>query len=88
MIPYLLNLIDIITTLYALNRGAVEANPIMAAVIGVHPLLFVFVKAVLAFPLCLWISRRASTETYIAACIFLVAVVVNNILTIGVILHG
>ena len=32
MTPYLLNLLDLILTLYALNHGAVELNPLMRSV--------------------------------------------------------
>jgi hypothetical protein len=79
VIPYLLNLIDIITTLYALDRGAVELNPIMAAVIGVHPLLFVFVKAVLVIPIFIRLEKASRFVYYVVTVLFAI-VVMNNLI--------
>lgn len=79
MIPYILNIIDLITTLYALQHGGIELNPIMAFVIGVHPLLFVFVKAILVIPIFVSIEK-ASRFTYIGVTILFLIVVTNNLI--------
>ena len=53
MIAYLLNLIDLACTLYAISIGATELNPLMAPV----PLLVVY-KLVVVGLLTVWLSRR------------------------------
>ena len=53
MIAYLLNLIDLACTLYAINIGAVELNPLMASV----PVMVVY-KLVVVGLLAAWLSRR------------------------------
>ena len=53
MIAYLLNLIDLACTLYALRIDAVELNPMMASV----PVMVVY-KLVVVGLLAAWLSRR------------------------------
>ena len=53
MIAYILNLIDLACTLYALRIGAVELNPMMASV----PVMVVY-KLVVVGLLAAWLSRR------------------------------
>lgn len=53
MIAYLLNLIDLACTLYALSLGAEELNPLMASV----PVMVVY-KLVIVGLLAAWLSRR------------------------------
>ena len=72
MILYLLNLFDLLTTLYALTLGLVELNPIMNFVIHVHPLAFTLIK-VSALPLCLWLKRNSKLYPFVTA-LFAVAV--------------
>ena len=54
----ILNLLDIITTLYALNLGAVEINPLLAPVVS-NPILFTAVKLSI-LPLCWWLRDKQS----------------------------
>ena len=77
----LLTILDVITTLYALSLGAIEMNPLMRYVIGVHPLLFAALK-LSVLPLCLWLRDK---QSYRWVCAAYGVVVLNNIL-IGVIL--
>ena len=53
MIAYLLNLIDLACTLYAINIGAVELNPLMRCV----PVMVVY-KIVVVGALLWWLSRQ------------------------------
>ena len=53
MIAYLLNLIDLACTLYAISIGATELNPLMRCV----PVLVVY-KLVVVGLLTAWLSRR------------------------------
>lgn len=70
-----LNILDILTTLYALARGAVEMNPILAPVIAAHPLLFVGLK-LSVLPLCRWLRDKRS---YTWVCAVYALVVWNNL---------
>jgi hypothetical protein len=73
-----LNLIDLITTLYALSMGAVELNPFAAAVIAVHPVLYAVFKIALT-PLCYWLRGR---DSYKWLCAVYGVTVVNNFMII------
>ena len=53
MIAYLLNLIDLACTLYAISIGATELNPLMRCV----PVLVVY-KIVVVGALLWWLSRQ------------------------------
>ena len=53
MTAYTLNLIDLCFTLYALNNGAVEANPLMKNI----PAMIIY-KVVIVGILCWWLSHR------------------------------
>ena len=53
MTLYLLNLIDLIFTLYALSHGAVELNPLMRNV----PFM-IFYKTIIIGALIWWLSKR------------------------------
>ena len=53
MIAYVLNLIDLFCTLWALRHGAVELNPLMTPV----PMIVVY-KLVVVGLLAAWLSRR------------------------------
>lgn len=59
MIVYFLNIADLISTLWGLENGAVEMNPVINFFLGIHPLLFPFVKIVPAFFLCQWLEQNA-----------------------------
>lgn len=75
MIAYLLNLIDLTCTLYAINIGAVELNPLMRCV----PVLVVY-KLVVVGALLWWLSTRReraaryalyiTTVVYSAVCLW------------------
>jgi hypothetical protein len=58
MIAYILNLLDMIITLYVLNHGATELNPIANNLIILHPLLFIFYKTVVVGAFCWFLSYR------------------------------
>lgn len=53
MTAYTLNLLDLAITLYALNHGGVELNPVMRCV----PIMIAY-KTVIVGALCLWPSKR------------------------------
>lgn len=53
MIPYILNLLDLLFTLHALRWGGVELNPLMQNV----PLMVAY-KVIGVGALCWWLSRR------------------------------
>ena len=53
MIAYILNLIDLACTLYALRIGAMELNPLMESI----PAMVVY-KLVVVGLLAAWLSRR------------------------------
>lgn len=53
MTAYSLNLLDLAITLYALNHGGVELNPVMRCV----PIM-IFCKTVIVGALCLWLTKR------------------------------
>lgn len=84
MALYLLNLLDLVSTLLALSWGAVEMNPIVAFLMGIHPALFPLVKIVPAYFLCRWLARNAKESSaargrYIGIVIIYAAVVANNL---------
>ena len=53
MTPYLLNLLDLVFTLYALSINLQELNPLMQ-----HLPTMLFYKVVLVGVLCWWLSKR------------------------------
>lgn len=53
MTPYLLNLLDLAFTLYALSINLQELNPLMQ-----HLPTMIFYKVVLVGVLCWWLSKR------------------------------
>ena len=69
MMLYLLNLFDLACTLYALARGAMELNPLMASV----PVMVVY-KLIVVGVLAAWLSRRperaARYALYVAAVVY------------------
>ena len=52
-IPYALNLLDLAFTLYALQHGGVEFNPLMRCV----PIMIAY-KTVIVGALCWWLDKR------------------------------
>ena len=52
MTAYLLNIFDLFCTLYAVNHGGVELNPLMA-----HPSIMVAYKVIVVGVLCWWLSH-------------------------------
>lgn len=75
MTAYTLNLLDLAFTLYALNHGGVELNPLMRCV----PIMIIY-KTVIVGALCLWLSKRteplakyglwAITAVYAGMCVW------------------
>lgn len=53
MTAYILNLLDLAFTLYALQHGGAELNPLMANV----PIVIIY-KTVIVGALCWWLSKR------------------------------
>lgn len=60
MIAYLLNILDLLLTLYALDHGAVELNPLMQNI----PFQIGY-KTIVVGVLCWWLSTR---QERIAQC--------------------
>lgn len=84
MTLYMLNLCDLISTLVGFRVGLEEINPIINALIRIHPALFPLVKIVVAFPLCLRIARAAKQSwldwlVYAALVVVQAAVVGSNL---------
>lgn len=78
MTLYILNLFDLATTLCAMSKGAVEMNPIIEFVVGIHPAIFPVVKLIPAYFLCRWLERN-SRKSYAVVCAVYAAMVANNI---------
>lgn len=53
MIAYILNLIDLILSLYAIQHGGVELNPLMQ-----NPVVMILYKVVATWFLLRWLSKR------------------------------
>lgn len=53
MTAYVLNLLDLACTLYALSIGCTELNPLMQSI----PIMVIF-KVVIVGALCWWLSKR------------------------------
>lgn len=60
---YALNLIDLLCTLWALRRGAVELNPLMRSVT-----VMVGYKVIIVGALLWWLSRRRERAARYALC--------------------
>lgn len=69
IIAYVLNLIDLFCTLWALRRGAVELNPLMREVT-----VMVGYKVIIVWGLLWWLSRQreraARYALYVAAAVY------------------
>lgn len=69
IIAYVLNLIDLSCTLWALHGGAVELNPLMRSVT-----VMVGYKVVIVWALLWWLSRQreraARYALYVAAAVY------------------
>ena len=69
MTVYILNLIDLACTLYAISIGATELNPMMSSV----PVMVVY-KLVVVCLLAAWLSRRpeqaARYALYVASVVY------------------
>lgn len=69
MIAYVLNLVDLFCTLWALHGGAVELNPLMRSVT-----VMVGYKVIIVWALLWWLSRQqeraARYALYVAAVVY------------------
>lgn len=69
IITYILNLIDLFCTLWALRHGAVELNPLMREVT-----VMVCYKVIIVWALLWWLSRQreraARYALYVAAVVY------------------
>lgn len=87
MTAYLLNLFDLLCTLYALRRGAEELNPLMA-----NPIIMVAYKVIVVGVLCWWLHNRPERAAKIglALCTAVYAVLavwhIGNIIFVEVLL--
>ena len=86
MIIYLINILDLVSTLIALSHGAVELNPFLRVLMDIHPAVFPLVKIFPAYFLCMWLERNAKkskgAKTRYIAIIFIYALVVANNLAV------
>lgn len=64
MVAYVLNLIDLSCTLWALHGGAVELNPLMREVT-----VMVGYKVVIVWALLWWLSTRRERAAQYALCV-------------------
>ena len=74
MTAYLLNLIDLFFTLYALEHGAVEANPLMQSV----PIMIAY-KVIVVGILCWWLHKQNSSAARLGLCVCAAVFAVVNI---------
>lgn len=65
MTTYILNLIDLIFTLHALNHGGVELNPLMQCI----PFQC-FYKTVVVGLLCWWLSRHSRAGLRLCSVVY------------------
>lgn len=63
MIVYILNLIDLACTLYAISIGATELNPLMREV-----MVMVGYKVIIVWALLWWLSTRRERAARYALC--------------------
>ena len=63
MIAYILNLLDLFCTLWALRHGAVELNPLMREV-----MVMVGYKVIIVWGLLWWLSTRRERAARYALC--------------------
>lgn len=82
MTLYLLNILDLISTLYALSLGLVELNPIMDFAIFLSPAVFAAVK-IAVYPLCRWLEDKESYPYLVGAFAATVGMNILNIILIG-----
>ena len=61
MTAYTLNLLDLALTLYAIQRGGVELNPLMR-----NPYIMIAYKTVIVGALCLWLHHFAEGGNKVA----------------------
>ena len=79
----ILNLLDYLTTMYAIFLGGVEVNPLMAWAIewGIFPLL----KVTLGTWGFLWLKKHKSSWYWVLSGVYALTVI-NNLIAIGVIM--
>jgi len=65
MIPYILNLFDLFCTLYALNNGITELNPLMQNI----PVMIIY-KVIIVGILCWWLSRHSKCGMWICTAVY------------------
>lgn len=75
MQAYLLNILDLFFTLYALQRGCTELNPLLQSI-----LIMVAYKVIIVGAACWWLSKRPEriarvglnlcTAVYAATCVY------------------
>lgn len=81
----MLNLIDgLFTVIWTYTGKAIEVNPLMSALIGVNPILFILVKIVLVNLGCLLLyhlrSRRLSIHFAVLALVVYAAIGAYHVL--------
>lgn len=65
-----LNILDALSTLYILQHGGTETNPVMAALLDVHPLLFLFVKVLWVGLCAAFLEHHARTKPLATAALY------------------
>jgi hypothetical protein len=59
MVAYILNIVDMLFTMYVISDGGIELNPIVNTILEYDGVLFAFLKIVVAGVLLLWLERKA-----------------------------
>lgn len=59
MVAYLLNIVDMLFTMYVISDGGIELNPMVNTILEYDGALFVFLKIVVAGVLFWWLERKA-----------------------------
>lgn len=73
-----LNLADALTTMWLVSKGAEELNPLMAALLNVSPLFFLFVKVLVGGLGAEALVFAGARRSLIGLCAFYAAVVAAN----------
>lgn len=79
----ILNLLDYLTTMYALSLGGVEVNPLMARALAVG--VFPAVKLTVGTLGFWWLKKHKSPWYWVLSGVYALTVI-NNLIAIGVIM--
>lgn len=62
MLPYILNLFDLVCTYYFINQGGSELNPVVRWMMATNPLLYPFCKIVLMGLMLYYVVEAAKVD--------------------------